>query len=421
MVNWMDVVMSTTPSSQEGGKPRLCGRFCPLREELPVCGSDGKTYSSRCHLDNESCRDESITFKHHGECDEEKGETSSRCTSEVTKDNQGQVRGTHEVSIRIPENSKQATALSKSTQVFYKSAPEPASSTTAAPKGPAEPVQQPDPGNLPSPEQNNEPGEDEKKRSASTLEAPDDERRHLKGNEDRVKENQLRQKLMYDDPKCNIEKESKLLQMPQSQGRDNRIPEHAMLPPTPAGFTPIMAAPPSLLGYPPIITHTAATPQGSPHATLESCGRGELNNRLTPAMALYGSVWHYVRSAGTSSGRLEVSFDKEQQHNILSIISNLKSPGVPRFTQTRVPLPPRPARPPGLHQSISWPGAEREWRRLSAVLEKERVPAPATRIQHERRVVPAIASRQGEPSLSGLGLGIRRGGRDGPQQQHHLH
>ncbi|XP_063608556.1 voltage-dependent T-type calcium channel subunit alpha-1G-like, partial [Penaeus indicus] len=222
--------------------------------------------------------------------DEEKGETSSRCTSEVTKDSQGQVRGTHEVSIRIPENSKQATALSKSTQVFYKSAPEPASSPTAAPKGPAEPVQQPDPGNLPSPEQNNEPAEDEKKRSASTLEAPDDERRHLKGNEDRVKENQLRQKLMYDDPKCNIEKESKLLQMPQSQGRDNRIPEHAMLPPTPAGFTPIMAAPPSLLGYPPIITHTAATPQGSPHATLESCGRGELNNRLTPAMALYGTT-----------------------------------------------------------------------------------------------------------------------------------
>lgn len=84
--------------------------------------------------------------------------------------------------------------------------------------------------------------------------------------------------------------ESKLLQMPQSQGRDNRIPEHAMLPPTPAGFTPIMAAPPSLLGYPPIITHTAATPQGSPHATLESCGRGELNNRLTPAMALYGTT-----------------------------------------------------------------------------------------------------------------------------------
>nr|XP_045595060.1 voltage-dependent T-type calcium channel subunit alpha-1I-like [Procambarus clarkii] len=123
--------------------------------------------------------------------------------------------------------------------------------------------------------------EDEKKRSASTLEGADDERRLAKGNEDRVKENQLRQKLLDDDPKCNIEKESKLLHMPQSTSRE--------IPPTPAGFTPIMSTPTAHLGYPPIITHTAATPQGSPHATLEPSGRGELNNRLSPAMALYCS------------------------------------------------------------------------------------------------------------------------------------
>ncbi|XP_037795093.1 four-domain proteases inhibitor-like [Penaeus monodon] len=53
----------------KGGKFRLCARFCPLREELPVCGSNGKTYQSRCHLDNENCRDESITFVHHGSCE----------------------------------------------------------------------------------------------------------------------------------------------------------------------------------------------------------------------------------------------------------------------------------------------------------------------------------------------------------------
>lgn len=73
--------------------------------------------------------------------------------------------------------------------------------------------------------------------------------------------------------------ESKLLQQPQSTSRD--------IPPTPAGFTPILATPTSQLGYPPIITHTAATPQGSPHSTLEPSGRGDLNNRLSPAMALY--------------------------------------------------------------------------------------------------------------------------------------
>ncbi|XP_045132838.1 voltage-dependent T-type calcium channel subunit alpha-1I-like isoform X9 [Portunus trituberculatus] len=104
--------------------------------------------------------------------------------------------------------------------------------------------------------------EDEKKRSISTLDGPDDDHRTLKGNEDRVKENHLRQKLLDDDPKCNIEK----------------------------GFTPILATPTSQLGYPPIITHTAATPQGSPHSTLEPSGRGDLNNRLSPAMALYCSI-----------------------------------------------------------------------------------------------------------------------------------
>ncbi|KAK8397955.1 hypothetical protein O3P69_003692 [Scylla paramamosain] len=124
--------------------------------------------------------------------------------------------------------------------------------------------------------------EDEKKRSISTLDGPDDDHRTLKGNEDRVKENHLRQKLLDDDPKCNIEKESKLLQQPQSTSRD--------IPPTPAGFTPILATPTSQLGYPPIITHTAATPQGSPHSTLEPSGRGDLNNRLSPAMALYCSI-----------------------------------------------------------------------------------------------------------------------------------
>ncbi|KAK3869263.1 hypothetical protein Pcinc_024357 [Petrolisthes cinctipes] len=125
--------------------------------------------------------------------------------------------------------------------------------------------------------------EDEKKRSASTLEGPDEElHHHHHSNEDHVKENSLRQKLQDADPKCNITKESKLLQLPQSSSRD--------IPPTPAGFTPLMATPTSHLGYPPIITHTAATPQGSPHATLDPSGRADLNNRLSPAMALYCST-----------------------------------------------------------------------------------------------------------------------------------
>ena len=39
-------------------------------------------------------------------------------------------------------------------------------------------------------------------------------------------------------------------------------------------------------GYPPIITHTAATPQGSPQTSLDASSRStELNNRLSPSMA----------------------------------------------------------------------------------------------------------------------------------------
>nr|ACB47427.1 Kazal-type proteinase inhibitor [Penaeus chinensis]ACB47428.1 Kazal-type proteinase inhibitor [Penaeus chinensis] len=63
------ILFAVAVSGYGRGKFRPCARFCPLREELPVCGSNGKTYPSRCHLDNENCRDKSITFVHHGSCE----------------------------------------------------------------------------------------------------------------------------------------------------------------------------------------------------------------------------------------------------------------------------------------------------------------------------------------------------------------
>ncbi|XP_042240382.1 voltage-dependent T-type calcium channel subunit alpha-1G-like isoform X2 [Homarus americanus] len=194
-----------------------------------------------------------------------------------------------------------------------------------------------------------QPAEDEKKRSVSTLEGADDEHRHLKGNEDRVTENQLRQKLLDDDPKCNIEKESKLLHMPQSTGRE--------IPPTPAGFTPIMSTPTAHLGYPPIITHTAATPQGSPHATLEPSGRGDLNNRLSPAMALYCSTPdQYDRPQGI----LRSASIKSNNTSLSSRSSRPSSRLGPRGAQRRESLSPHDL--PGNRDSISPSPGSRERR-----------------------------------------------------------
>ncbi|KAK7070795.1 hypothetical protein SK128_024016 [Halocaridina rubra] len=208
--------------------------------------------------------------------------------------------------------------------------------------------------------------EDDKKRSASTLEAPEDERRHLKGNEERIKENQLRQKLLYAEPKCNIEKgecgskrgckESKLLQMPQIQGREIRLPE-AAIPPTPAGFTPIMATPHSHLGYPPIITHTAATPQGSPHATLESGGRGDLNNRLTPAMALYCTA---PEQCDRPQGVLRSASIRSNSTSLSSRSSRTSSHREPRVNLRRESLSPHDL--PGRRDSLSASHGHRERR-----------------------------------------------------------
>ncbi|XP_022256274.1 voltage-dependent T-type calcium channel subunit alpha-1G-like [Limulus polyphemus] len=69
----------------------------------------------------------------------------------------------------------------------------------------------------------------------------------------------------YADPKDNIEKETMMLSKPLVIKTDSK--------------------PGELLCFPPIITHTAATPQGSPNATLEPLVR-DLNNKYTPFMAL---------------------------------------------------------------------------------------------------------------------------------------
>ena len=53
-----------------GAMPYPCPQRCPARRRLRICGSDGNTYDSICHMRMEACRtgDRSLVVNHLGTC-----------------------------------------------------------------------------------------------------------------------------------------------------------------------------------------------------------------------------------------------------------------------------------------------------------------------------------------------------------------
>ncbi|CAN8007296.1 unnamed protein product, partial [Ixodes pacificus] len=90
-----------------------------------------------------------------------------------------------------------------------------------------------------------------------------------------------------DDPKDNIMKETRMLSQPACGCKTDAAEEPAM----------------ALSCIPPIITHTAATPQGSPSATLEMSLVRDFGHRLSPLTALHLPPPCSSSSSADSGGR----------------------------------------------------------------------------------------------------------------------
>lgn len=71
----LTIVAKGECSSASGSSASECPKACPTIWD-PVCGSDGKSYSSECHLKIAACKEKTLTLASKGECASSSGSGS---------------------------------------------------------------------------------------------------------------------------------------------------------------------------------------------------------------------------------------------------------------------------------------------------------------------------------------------------------
>ena len=61
-----------TPAPAAAASGPLCQLDCSEERVRPVCGTDGATYPSRCHLQQAICQGNNVRLDYRGECSDSK-------------------------------------------------------------------------------------------------------------------------------------------------------------------------------------------------------------------------------------------------------------------------------------------------------------------------------------------------------------
>ncbi|XP_070577825.1 SPARC-related modular calcium-binding protein 1-like isoform X4 [Ptychodera flava] len=91
------LIGSRFPIGNDEDRGSECNQDCSSASKRQVCGTDGRTYDSRCHITVANCRGSHVQVEHRGKCKE-----SSRCKAE-RRYAQAQLSNDSTVGLFIPE------------------------------------------------------------------------------------------------------------------------------------------------------------------------------------------------------------------------------------------------------------------------------------------------------------------------------